>query len=520
MRFFLALILLLIPLLSWSQDSRWIDLEWDSVAGAREYEIELFQQDEEGKPLPRGKYKTDEPRWSHAVPPGKYFMRLRSIDKRGVPGEWSPNIPLKVRMQNPLLLRPVSGDKISEPLVNFEWGPIVGAANYQLVVRNKAKKVFHNSVTPELKNSVYLEGLDDVEWAAFALEKDEDPKPVEELPDTAFKSFVRVGGLLEAPKVSLKMNDKVSFSWSNVRFAQYYELDYLPPPDSKEKNRRFKLKLSPLAFSASRLRDGITTLTIKAVAPGYQDSPKSVAKISRSGDKVEIEDIIQGKFEEDFKTVPTEAFFRNELLFAMAVAQFSYESENAETDTRLSQESLSGLGFNLEWNRRPTLNSMNRKFEASLLHLSSGLDSGFSTRLAYSWNKEKKISPRRFHYGAGLSYLSLPAFMGNRFDNKIETEASSSIGPELHLGFYNPFGNQWALESELIVAYHPFFISSRAGGGDAYPWMKGLVRALRYYTDKQAFYMQLDYQTWAQTWGEDKSSLSGLTINVGIKSGF
>lgn len=519
MRFILGLFLLLLPLLSWSQDSRWIDLEWDPIPQAREYEIELFQV-EEDKTLPRGKYKTDEPRWSHAVPPGKYFMRLRSIDKRGVPGEWSADTPLKVRMQNPLLLRPVPVDKISDPQVSFEWGPVVGAANYQLVVRNKAREILHNAVTPDLKNSVYLGELDEVEWAAFALEKDEEAKPITDLPDNAFKSFFRVGGLLEAPKVSLKIDQKVAFSWENVRSAQVYEIDYLPPPDSGEKNRRFKLKLSPLAFAATKLREGVTTLTIKATAPGYQDSPKSVAKISRDGNKVEVEDIIQGRFQEDFKSVPTEAFFRNELLFGVSVAQFAYESENFDTDTRLNQKNLSGLGFNFEWNKRPTLNSLNRKMEASLLHLSSGIDSGFATRFAYTWNKEKKLTKSRFSYGAGLSYLGLPAFMGNRFDNKIEVEASSSIGPEFHLGYYKPFNQQWAMESELILAYHPLFISSRTGGGEPYPWFKAVGRAYRYYTDKQAFFMQLDYQSWTQTWADDKSALSGITINFGIKTGF
>lgn len=519
MRFSLGLFLLLLPLLSWSQDSRWIDLEWDSIQGAREYEIELFQIEEE-KTLPRGKYKTDEPRWSHSVPPGKYFMRLRSVDKRGVPGEWSADTPLKVRMQNPLLLRPVAADKLSDPLVSFEWGPVAGAASYQLVVRNKEKKILHNAITPDLKNTVYLGELEEIEWAAFALEKDEEAKPISELADNSFKSFFRVGGLLEAPKISLKMNQKVSFSWENVRSAQVYEIDYLPPPDSGEKNRRFKLKLSPLAFAMTKLRDGITTLTIKATSPGYQDSSKSVVKISKDGSKVEIEDIIQGRSQEDFKSVPTEAFFRNELLFGVSVALFSYESENFDTDTRLSQKNLSGLGFNFEWNKRPTLNSLNRKMEASLLHLSSGVESGFSTRFAYSWNKDKKWNKNRLSYGAGLSYLGLPAFMGNRFDDKIEVESSSSIGPELHLGFYNPLNQKWSLESELVLAYHPLFISSRTGGAEPFPWFKVAGRAYRYYTDKQAFYMQLDYQTWTQTWSDDSSSLSGVTINVGIKTGF
>lgn len=336
MKYLLTIIIFCFSLYAFAQDSRWIDLEWEQVADAREYEIELFQE-EEGKVLPRGKYKTESPQWSHAVPPGRYFIRLRSMDKRGVPGEWSQNIPLKVRMQNPLQLRPSAKDKISDGLVNFEWGPIAGASNYQLIVRNTDKDVIHNAVLPDQKSPVYIEKLGDVTWAVLALEKDEEPRKPDEVPESMFKSFVRVGGLLDAPKVSLTIGEKVTFSWDKVRSAQSYEVEYFPSPDSGDKNRRFKLKLSPLAFATQRLKDGVTTLTIKSMAEGYQDSNKSIVKISRSGNKVEVEDVIQGREMEDIKTVPTRTFFRNDLFLGVSLAQFAYESENFDTDTRLDQ---------------------------------------------------------------------------------------------------------------------------------------------------------------------------------------
>lgn len=519
MKFLITALFILLSFTVYAQDSRWIDLEWESVADAREYEIELFQE-EDGKVLPRGKYKTDSPQWSHAVPPGKYSLRLRSMDKRGVPGEWSSNIPLKVRMQNPLQLRPAPSDKISDGLVNFEWGPIAGASNYQLIIRNSDKDVLHNAQTPDLKSGVYIEKLGDIQWAVLALEKDEDPRRPEEVPESAFKTFVRVGGLLEAPKVSVTLGDKVTFAWEKVRSAQVYEIDYFPAPNSGEKNRRFKLKLSPLAFASQRLRDGITTLTVKSMAEGYQDSNKSIVKISKSGSKVEIEDIIQGREVDEIKTVPTRTYFRNDLFLGVSLAQFTYESENFDTDTRLNQKSLTGVGFNAEWNRRPTLNSLNRKLEISVLNLSSGIDSGFANRIAYTFHKEQKWGTRKLTYGAGASYLSLPAFMGNRFNNKIEVEPTGSIGPEFQIGLINPLSNIWELQASLTLAYHPLFITSRESGEKALPWMRALVRAHRFFTEKQAFYGQLDYQSWTQDWKQDKSALSGISASFGVKTGF
>lgn len=519
MKFLLALILCIVSLKALAQDSRWIDLEWEEVKEAREYEIELFQE-EDGKILPRGKYKTDSPQWSHAVPPGKYFLRLRSMDKRGVPGEWSSNIPLKVRMQNPLQLRPAPSDRLSDGMVNFEWGPIAGASNYQLIVRNEDKKVLHNAITPELKTPVYLEKLGTVSWAVLALEKDEEGRNPEDVPESAFKSFTRVGGLLEAPKVSINLGEKVTFSWDKVRSAQVYEVDYYPAPDSGEKNRRFKLKLSPLAFATSRLKDGVTTLTVKSMAEGYQDSNKSVVKISKNGEKVVVEDIIQGRETDEIRTVPTKTFFRNDLFLGVTLAHYTYESENFDTDTRLNQKSLTGIGFMGEWNSRPTLNSLNRKLEVSALHLSSGIDSGFANRIAYTYHKEKPWGHRKFTYGAGLSYLGLPAFMGDRFNNKIEVKTTGSIGPDFQIGLINPLNNIWELQASLAIAYHPLFIQSWQSGEKALPWLRGLVRVHRYYTDKQAFFGQLDYQSWNQEWKQDKSAVSGIGLSFGVKTGF
>ncbi len=518
MRSFLTLILLFTSLSSFAQDSRWIDMEWEPVPKAREYEIELFQEVED-KSLPRGKYKTDSAAWSHAVPPGKYSLRLRSMDRRGVPGEWSAKIPLKVRMQNPVLLRPVADDKVSDPLVVFEWGPVEGAGKYQLIVKSN-DKVHHNAVTTDQKSSVYLDDLGEVQWTSLALEKDEEPREPSEVAASAFKKFKRVGGLLVAPKVSLDVKEKVTFDWDKVRGAQFYEIDYFPPPGSGDRNRRFKLKLGPLKFPVTRLKEGITTLTIKSSAPGYQDSNKSIVKIARNGNKVVIEDIIQGQEDRDIKTAPTLTFFKNELYGGVILSRFTYESENIETDTRFDQKSLTGLGLAAEWWHRPSLNSLNRKLEVSFTNLSSGIDSGAAARVAYSYNKERKWRKNIFYYGGGASLLMLPSFMGNRFEDTIEVESTTSLGPELHLGIINPINNVWELQGQLVLAYHPLIISEDNEGTNAFPWMKGLVRIMRYYADKQAFYGQLDYQTWTQEWKEDSSTLSGVGVNFGIKAGF
>lgn len=513
------LLFLFFPLVVWAQDSRWIDLEWEPVQEAREYEIQLFQ-DVGGKPVPRGKYKTDSPEWSHSVPPGKYFLRLRSMDKRGVPGEWTEDIPLKVRMQNPTLLRPSPGEKVGQGLVNFVWAPVEDAYQYQLIVRNASKKVVHNANTAEVKSDVYLEKLGDYEWVVLALEKGEEERLAEDLSDSVFRKVTRVGDVLEAPVVNVTLDNKVTLAWSKVRSAETYDVEFFPPPESGDKNRRFRLQKSPLRFDASRLKEGITTLTVKATAQGYLESNKSIVKLSKSGSDVELEDIIQGKEVVESKIKPTETFFSNELYMGVILSQYSYSSQNSATDTKLNQSNLTGLGLMVEWNKRPTLTALNRKFEASLLNLSSGIDSGRAIRAAYTLHKEKKWKQRKFTFGGGAAILDLPSFMGNRATDKVEVESSTSLGPDFQLGFINPLGSHWELQSLLNVSYQAFYLSSRAKGEKAFPWMKAALRVGRFYTEKQAFFAQVDYQSWSQEWSQDKSDLSGVSVNFGIKSGF
>ena len=125
MKIFFLLLLFSLPALA--QESRWIDIEWEEVAGAANYEVELFEGSD-GKLTPRGKYKVENSTWSNAVPPGKYSLRIRSLDKRGVPGEWSDYIPVKVRMHNPKLFQPGPGSQVSTAQVDFEWSEGEGAA--------------------------------------------------------------------------------------------------------------------------------------------------------------------------------------------------------------------------------------------------------------------------------------------------------------------------------------------------------------------------------------------------------
>ena len=192
MKFFLLSFLLTMSFCTFAQE-RWIDIEWEAVTGARDYEVELFQE-VDGKETPRGKYKTDSAVWSHSVVPGKYSLRIRSLDSRGVPGEWSESIPLKVRLKNPQLLRPIPNDQVPLQDVKLEWSEVEGASKYQVIVRSSDRHTILNSVITEFSLKVPMSLLGKYEWTVIALEAEESSKDEKEISQASYRSFERIGG--------------------------------------------------------------------------------------------------------------------------------------------------------------------------------------------------------------------------------------------------------------------------------------------------------------------------------------
>lgn len=511
-------LILLFSISAFAQDSRWIDIEWEEVPGALNYEVELFEGENETR-VARGKYKVESSSWSNAVPPGKYSLRIRSLDKRGVPGEWSDYIAVKVHMHNPRLFRPGPGSQIDNPQVDFEWGEVESASIYQLVIKNEKNRIVHNHTVKDIRASVYLEDIGLYTWAVYALEEGEALRSQEEFVSATFKAFIRVGGELEAPEVKVTINEKVSIEWQKIRGAKNYDLDYLPPVN-EDKSRRFKLLTNTFAFSKQRLREGVTTISVRATAPGYPDSKKTVVQLLKSGDNVELQDIIQAKKSETNVVSPASLFWKDEVYASMNLAKYSYSSTDVANDTELDQKQLTGVGLNLEWINKPKLNSLQRKTELSYLQMSSGRESGSKMRVAFSMNKEKLLGKGKFTFGAGVNYLRLPAFMGNRFENDIFVEQSASLGPQVQLGYSTPISAYWGWQTNAVYSQQLFYLSSERDGGKSFPWMSLSTRFFYFITKKEALYLGFEYQKWEQRWSSDKSSQAGFNLAIGLKAGF
>lgn len=518
MKFILFIFLTLSSLSAFAQDSRWIDIEWEEVPGASQFEVELFEG--EGANLkPRGKYKVDTPSWSSAVPPGKYSLRLRSLDKRGVPGEWTESFPLKVRMHNPKLLLPGSNAKVASGQVDFEWSQEEGADSYQIVVKNESERIVHNGIEKDTRANVYLEDLGTYSWAVYALEAGEKQRTQEEFTTASFRNFTRVGGELESPAVKLKIGQKVRIDWGKVRSAKAYEIDYRPEAENG-KPKKFKIATTAFAFSAAKLSEGVTTISIRAVAAGYPDSPATVLQLEKSGNSVELQDIIQGGKKEVDEIHASEISWKDDISLALTLGKYSYESTNEKTDTQLNQKKLTTAGLNLEWISKPKLNSLKRKYELSYLQLSSGPEAGNKIRGSASLMTERKLARGNLYYGGGLNYLRLPAFLGDRFNEDIFVKNSTSLGPLLFVGYQVPLAEKTALQLTGSYSRQLFFIDSELDGAKSFGWYNLDTRFLYYISRKEALFLSTGLEGWDQQWKAQKSALTGYALFLGFRTAF
>ena len=499
----------------YAQETRWVDLEWDTIEDATEYEVELFEVADDQE-FSRGTFKTLAPKWSHSVAPGKYFIRLRSIDERGVPGEWSEKVDVKVKVLSPLLLRPSMNEKLMQSMVSFEWKEVSGATSYQLVVLDSSGKVLHNAVTPLAKETVYLKDLGAYKWTVFSLENDDEAREEKDFTEGSYKAFERVGGELEAPALKVQINEEVKISWEKIPDAQSYEVDFLPPQRKGEKNRRYTVVDDFYIFSKDLIKEGVSTVTVKALAKGYQDSARSLVKIVKNENSITTQDNVTGRSLNLNKPL-TQFFWRHQVFSTLSLSRPNYQSKNVETDTQLKQKDLIGAGLNLEWWYQNRPESYQHRFEAFLQRFSSDDQAGIQSRLAYHFILPFPSESKLWSLGIGPSLLMLPIFLGDRTDDSVSSEQSTSLGPEFMLGLVDTISPQWHFQANVFYAQHLFYLANPMDEGSSFAWLRGQVRFLRYSSPMTAYYFGCEYQRWTQEFGEDNSILNGWTLNVGLK---
>lgn len=194
---------------------RLVNFEWEAIENAQSYEVEIKQvkEDDQGKIFT---FKVKEAAWNGRLSPGKYTMKLRSRDYRGVPGDWSEPSAFDVGLDNVLLKSPAPRTQLSttekdEASVKFQWEPVGGANAYQFeLTSGDAKTKIQQKVSDphlELKIPVAM----NYSWKVFALNDDGFQSEV-----TSEAQFTVLGAPLAAPVIEKPESEYVrEIKWNH-----------------------------------------------------------------------------------------------------------------------------------------------------------------------------------------------------------------------------------------------------------------------------------------------------------------
>ncbi len=259
---------------------RTLEFSWAAVDRAKAYELkfEPAGKGEDGaEPILINSAGSS---WKGQLAAGKYRLRVRTIDRRGVPGAWGEPqavaLPLPpVEAVSPADKAVVKSEESDKAKVKLAWNDLGDGVSYRVEVRDKkGKVVFHDDldeteVTPELPVSKAFV------WTVTAQLADGSSGERWASP----RSFALQGGPLEAPEITTPYEAGTPLvKWSKPKNAARYAVN-LAVLD--EKSGKWKSLLSNKDYRRNDLKlaeewpEGQYRLQLAAVAPLRDTSPQT-----------------------------------------------------------------------------------------------------------------------------------------------------------------------------------------------------------------------------------------------------
>ncbi|MCC6277938.1 MAG: hypothetical protein IT289_08500 [Oligoflexia bacterium] len=204
---------------------RSLEMELEEIEGNQGYQVEVTRVLKGGEKKKPVVFKLKSNTWNAKLVPGKYELRVRTVDSRGVPGDWSPAQELSVKLPPSRPLKPQTGEVIrseeaEKEKVTFSWQPVQGAARYKVQVFNQKGQVVAESTDSGESAALEIPVADAFSWQVT-------PIAEEEIEGDLFEQAARFevyGGALESPEFEQIENINTELiKWKKVDQAIKYD---------------------------------------------------------------------------------------------------------------------------------------------------------------------------------------------------------------------------------------------------------------------------------------------------------
>ncbi len=240
-RLAVGLFLLLIPLAAWSESyKRSVAFEWEPIAGAQSYELQIIKltKDAEEKAFT---FISQKPEFNGKLIPGRYNMKLRSRDRRGIAGTWAAPSPFDVPLEKVRITAPKEKAKIlakneTEEEITFSWKEVGGADGYLFELTGDSGKI---QIKEEVKGTEFKTKVPvarNFTWKISALGADGLNSE-----DVVTSPFIVFGQKISRPKIDRPENEFVrDVKWIRPPFAESYDflISRFNPKTKKWENQK------------------------------------------------------------------------------------------------------------------------------------------------------------------------------------------------------------------------------------------------------------------------------------------
>lgn len=322
---------------------RSVQFEWEPIEGAASYDLELSREVRDAPPETL-QFKIKEAAWSGLLTPGEWTMKVRSRDKRQVPGEWSSPEMFSVGLLVSENLKPRPNEEVKSnqndlDQIQFEWKAVPGAETYSLKIYDEQGILHKEQITKENKALIELPVAKAYTWRVQAFVNQEIKSK-----ETEPSLFTVFGRKLESPQVQTPTSEWVrELQWPKTPFAESY--DYLLSRKDPQSQ-----KWVPL-MKRTDVPD--TGLYFDGAWPGgsYRFVVRAEAKLRPQSEKTEILfEVRSGDRSPAAQEMATirESIDRTQGWFAMAsylITQIQYDSENFDTAEKFTDfQAIGGTG--------------------------------------------------------------------------------------------------------------------------------------------------------------------------------
>lgn len=433
-----------------TKELRWIDLEWEIIEEANGYEVQIYTYDKEEIVA---KKKTFESKWSTQLYPGKYKFKLRALDRRGVPGEWSEWTFIDVTLPNPVLISPYTDQTIqaigleNEP-VSFNWNEVIGAKKYFFEIWSDDKKFYHKEILDSLNLELELETARAYKWTVTSMIDDDEPKS--HLSDG--KPFFLKGGKIDHPKVKIENKNGFYISWDKTYLADQYEI-YL---FEKATNKKFKLIYQDSAYKKliyTNSKPGTYRFAIRSIAKGRKSSSYAFIEYELSSNEL---DVRLNRVQIDVNVRSDNPLF---YAYGLETMSFNYSGIIAENDTEVAS-TLSGYRIFLEGSYQDFYSYYRHRVGINT-HLLKNIDkSVILSEIFYQIGRKLQFREIPYEFSTGVFVKEDLFVNGNRFENDVDYEPIITGGLISRIGSWYKLTRNWEIGAEIKLFIHTFALKT------------------------------------------------------------